>query len=125
MISNLVMDTIYEEHNHRLTQWNNTLLNPPLLESDARAIDSKGNPLPNCFGFIDGTVRPICRPEQNQRIVYNGHKQVHGLKYQSVVLPNCMIANTYGPVGNCFNLICCFFWGEGEFWKNYTLTSPN
>ena len=93
MISNLVMETIYQEHSHRLTQWNNTLLNPPLLESYARVIASKGSPLPNCFGFIDGTVRPICRPEQNQRIVYNGHKRVHGLKYQSVVLPNGMIAN--------------------------------
>ena len=91
------------------SEWNNTLLNPPLLESYARSIDSKGSPLPNCFGFIDGTVRPICRPEQNQRVVYNGHKRVHGLKYQSVVLPNGMIANMYGPVGNCFNLICCFF----------------
>ena len=110
MISNLVMDTIYEEHHQRLTQWNNTLLNPPLLESYARAIDSKGSPLPNCFGFIDGTVRPICRPEQNQRIVDNGHKRVHGLKYQSVVLPNGMIANMYDTVGNHgFHLICCFF----------------
>ncbi|CAH3028735.1 unnamed protein product [Porites evermanni] len=98
MISNLVMDTIYQEHNHRVTQWNNTLLSPPLLESYARAIASKGSPLPNCVGFIDGTVRPICRPEQNQRIVYNGHKRVHGIKYQSVVLPNGMIANMYGPV---------------------------
>ena len=26
-----------------------------------------------CFGFVDGTVRPITRPECNQRIVYNGH----------------------------------------------------
>ena len=108
MISNLVMDTIYQEYNHRLTRWNNTLLNPPLLESYARAIDSKESPLPNCFGLIDGTVWPICRPEQNQRIVHNGHKRVHGLKYQSVVLPNGMIANMYGPVGNCVNLICCF-----------------
>ena len=48
MISNLVMDTIYQEHNHRVTQWNNTLLNPPLLESYTRAIASKGSPLPNC-----------------------------------------------------------------------------
>ena len=39
MISNLVMDTIYQEYNHRLTRWNNTLLNSPLLESYARAID--------------------------------------------------------------------------------------
>ena len=74
MISNLVMDTIYQEHHQRITQWNNTLLTPALLEMYARAIRQKGSPLPNCFGFIDGTVRPICRPEENQRIVYNGHK---------------------------------------------------
>jgi len=124
MTFNLVMDTIYQEHNHRLTQWNNMFLNPPLLESYADAIDSKGSPLCNCFGFIDGTVRPICWPDQNQRVVYNWHKQVHGLKYQSVVLPNGMIANMYGPVGNCFNLICRFFlFWEGEIWKYYTLTS--
>ena len=75
------METIYQEHNHRLTQWNNTLLNPPLLESYAHAIASKGSPLPNCFGFIDGTVSPTFPREQNQRIAYNGHKRVHGLKY--------------------------------------------
>ena len=98
-----VMDTIYQEHNHRLTQWNDMLLNPPLLESYAHAIDSKGSPLPNCFGFMDGRVRPICRPEQNPRIFFNGDKRVHGLKYQSVVLPNGMIANMYSPVGNSVN----------------------
>ena len=70
MISNLVMDTIYQEHNQKITQWNNTLLHPALLETYARAIRQKGSPLPNSFGFIDGTVRPICRPEVNQRIVY-------------------------------------------------------
>ena len=84
MISSLVVDTIYQEHNHRITQWNDTLLNPVLLETYARAIQQNGSPLHNCFGFIDGTVRPICRPDQNQRIVYNGHKRVHGLKYANL-----------------------------------------
>ena len=74
MISSLVVDTIDQEHNHRITQWNDTLLNPALLETYARAIQQIGSPLHNCFGFIDGTVRPVCRPDQNQRIVYNGHK---------------------------------------------------
>ena len=55
--------------------------------------------LDNCIGFIDGTVRPICLPGELQRIVYNGHKRVHALKFQSVTLPNGMIANMYGPVG--------------------------
>ena len=102
MISSLVVDTIDQEHNHRITQWNDTLLNPALLETYARAIQQIGSPLHNCFGFIDGTVRPVCRPDQNQRIVYNGHKRVHGLKYQSVALPNGMIVNMYGPIGKFY-----------------------
>ena len=28
MISSLVVDTIYQEHNHRITQWNDIFLNP-------------------------------------------------------------------------------------------------
>ena len=113
MISNLVMDTIYQEHNHRVIQWNNTLLSPPLLESYARAIASKGSPLPNCVGLLDETVMLICRPEQNQRTVCNGHNRVHGMKYQSVVLPNGMIATMYGPVGYCFNMLL-FLGGGGN-----------
>ena len=53
MISSLVVDTIYQEHNHRITQWNDTLLNLALLETYARAIQQNGSPLHNCFGFID------------------------------------------------------------------------
>ena len=37
-ISNLVIDTFYQEHNHIITQWNSTRLNPLLLENYARAI---------------------------------------------------------------------------------------
>ena len=98
MISNKVTDFIYEQHNHRLTRWNDTILNPLELENYANAVNAKGAPLGNCFGFIDGTVRPICRPDKDQRIVYNGHKRVHALKFQSVVIPNGLIANLYGPV---------------------------
>ena len=64
----------------------------------ADAISDIGGPLPNCWGFIDGTVRPICRPSVNQNIVYSGHKRVHGLKFKSVVIPNGLIANMYGPI---------------------------
>jgi len=37
------------------------------------------------------------RPQVDQRIVYNGHKRTHALKYQSVVLPNGLIGNLSGP----------------------------
>ena len=74
------------------------LMSPPLLQTYADAIRRKESALPNCFGFVDGTVRPICRPQENQRVVYNGHKRVHGL-------PCGMIANMYGPVDN-ENFLC-------------------
>ena len=55
--------------------------------------------LENIHGFIDRSVRPIARPDQQSRIVYNGHKRVHLLKFQSVTPQNGLIGNMYGPVG--------------------------
>jgi hypothetical protein len=101
MIFNEVISFVYKRHNPRIKQWNNLLLNPTQLERYATAITNKGAALTNCFGFIDGTVKAICRPGKNQRLVYNGHKRHHALKFQSVVTPNGMIANLYGPVGKC------------------------
>ena len=49
------------------------------------AVHNKCHSLDKCWGFIDGTVRPICRPGENQRVVYHGHKSVHALKYQSII----------------------------------------
>ena len=69
------------------------------VEEFALVIHQKGAALDNCWGFVDGTVRPICRPGEHQRLMFNGHKRVHGLKFQSVVAPNGMIANLFGPVG--------------------------
>ena len=106
MATNHVIDFIYNTHGHRITRWNDALLNPPALETYARLVHDKGAALQNCFGFVDGTVRPIARPDQHQRVMYNGHKRVHAIKFQSLVLLNGMIANLYGPVGNCF-AICC------------------
>ena len=99
MICNQVTDWIYNTHGHKVTRWNHGILNPPLIATYADGVHFKGAALDNCFGFIDGTVRPISRPMSNQRVVYNGHKRVHALKFQAVTLPNGLIANIYGPVG--------------------------
>ena len=72
MISNQVVDFIFEHHSHRITDWNHTVLNAHSLQIYADAVSNRGAALDNCFGFVDGTVRPICRPDLNQRLVYNG-----------------------------------------------------
>ena len=99
MIYNEVVQFMYREHGHRVTEWNHAILSPANLQIYAAAVHEKGGPLENCFGFIDGTVRPICRPKKLQRTMYNGHKRLHAMKFQSVSLPNRLIAHLYGPVG--------------------------
>ena len=52
----------------------------------------------NIYGFIDGTVRKICRPTYNQKAAYSGHKRHHAIKYQSVYLPDGMFMTLFGPI---------------------------
>ena len=78
------------------------VLNSPALQIYAQVISQRGSPLQNCFGFVDGTVRPIAKPDNNQRIVFNTRKRLHALKFQSLALPNGIIGYLYGPVGKNF-----------------------
>ncbi|XP_066928677.1 uncharacterized protein [Clytia hemisphaerica] len=101
MITNYIVEHVYSQFGNKLTDLNpinQPWLSPVKLQEYADAIHAKGAALENCWGFVDGTVRPICRPGEHQRIVYNGHKRVHALKFQSVVAPNGLIANLYGPM---------------------------
>ena len=43
-------------------------------------------------------MRSVCRPREGQRQLYNGHKRVHGIKFQLKVCPDGMIANLYRPI---------------------------
>ena len=98
MVVNQAMNLIYANWNRLLTDFNQNWLSPRNLQIFADRIHQSGAPLQNCWGFVDGTVRPVCRPGRGQRQVYNGHKKIHALKFQSVVAPNGLIANLYGPV---------------------------
>ena len=66
----------------------------------AEAIHVKCSALQKFFGFIDGTVISIARPKGNkrQRVVYNGHKRKHALKYQAVKTPDGLILHFCGPI---------------------------
>ena len=41
---------------------------------------------------------PCARPWRDQRLVYNGRKRCHCLKYQIITTPNGTIANLFGPL---------------------------
>ena len=98
LASNHVMNLIYDQWSHLLISFEKPWLSPANMLEFAQVINEKGGALQNCWGFVDGTVRPVSRPGRNQRVLYNGHKKVHSIKFQSVAAPNGLVANLYGAV---------------------------
>lgn len=83
LILSEVTEFIVSTHGHLLQDMDQPWLRAAQLELFALVISQKGAALDNCWGFVDGMVRPICCPGEHQRVMYNGHKRVHGLKFQS------------------------------------------
>ena len=96
MIFNQIVDIVDQQR--LLNDFNQPLLRPDILKSYVEAIYRKGSALNNVWGFIDGTTRQCARPRRDQRLVFNGHKRYHCLKYQNITTPNGIIANLFDPL---------------------------
>ena len=57
-----VLEHIYSEFSHLLV-WDHARLNADWMARCAKAVYDRDGPLTTCVGFIDGTVREICRPK--------------------------------------------------------------
>lgn len=84
--------------------WKKILLMHPALEDHAVqrhfagvATSKTGIDSIPVFGFIDSTVREICRPMEGQVSFYDGRKKFHGAKFQGVSVPSGLIVSLYGP----------------------------
>ena len=88
----------YENWGFLMRNMNENCFSRRNLELFTEVIHTKGAPLDNCWSFLDGTTRHVCHPGQNQRLLYNGHKRYYCIKFQSVVAPNGLIGNLFGPV---------------------------
>ena len=96
-ICNTVMSKLYEQWSFLITSFDRELLSPANRQKYADPIHAKGAPITNSWGFMDGTVRAISRPNRNQRVLYNGHKRVHAIKFQSVATPDGLVTFLHGP----------------------------
>ena len=74
-----IVDDIYDRFGHLLDSLDLSWLDPALF---AELIHNKGALLEQCWGFIDGTPRPMARPTRNQHIMFSEHKRVHCIKFQ-------------------------------------------
>ena len=94
-IANAIVKSIWEEHGHRLENLESTWIDP---EEFAAAVEAKGCPLDNVWGFIDRTLYGMYKPSEFQELYFSDHKWKHGLKYQSILCPNGMIAHCASPI---------------------------
>ena len=94
LMFNSMLADVHHRHLHHMS-----VLNQPWMDHEryAAVIHNKGAPVSNVFGFINGMLRHICRPIRGQREMFSGHKRRHGLKSQHVMLPNGIVAHSFGP----------------------------
>ena len=82
--------------NVTITDWSNGIYifyNCHIYRDWVCTVDGKGVPLYYCFNFVDRTIARICRPVLNKRA---HHTKVHGIEFQSAVLPNGLIITLKG-----------------------------
>lgn len=101
-LSNIFNTTIRWLVAHWGSLLNGTCLDRARAESYRASIRAHTG-LPNLpvFGFLDGTIRRIRRPAENQGVMYNGHKHVHALKYLAVQTPDGLMQYLFGPWEGC------------------------
>jgi hypothetical protein len=64
----------------------------------ALGMDADHVHLCKCWGFVDGTFRRVCRPEERQDLLYNGHYGGHGFKYLIISSPCGLVEYVFGPI---------------------------
>ncbi|XP_072142310.1 uncharacterized protein [Dermacentor andersoni] len=107
-LTNEVLRQIDERFFHLLDDVNNhAWLNLDTLEKFSQVVSRKNSrvsvgvspfTLTNCWAFINGTARAICRPSRDQKLYFSGHKRFHALKYQAIMCPNgiiCLLDGSY------------------------------
>ncbi|KAJ7302650.1 hypothetical protein DFH08DRAFT_722830 [Mycena albidolilacea] len=97
-VVNKLVEFLDDRWAHLLEFDHNGLLMTQRLQLYADAIHMKGSLLRLIWGFIDCTIRCMCRPSWWQQQVYNGHKKVHALKFQAIRLPDGLIGHLFGPI---------------------------
>lgn len=91
LIFNTVLDFLYTTHHHRLKAGNSLSFNLTILL--LILMPFKIMVCKTALVKLKGQVIRI----QEQKTMYNRYKRVHAMKYHSVIIPNCLIANLSGP----------------------------
>jgi hypothetical protein len=98
-VFNVTCQHIYRRFQSML-RWSDRNLTQHRLSQYCEKIHERGEPSRLVWGFVDGTVKPICKPgpySAKQKNLYCKHKHVHGMKFLAVVTPDGLISCLAGP----------------------------
>ncbi|KAF8242091.1 hypothetical protein K440DRAFT_526555, partial [Wilcoxina mikolae CBS 423.85] len=80
----------------KLLYWDEGRLTAVKIQEYAQAVEAVAGAR-GVWGFIDGTMRPFCRPGDNQQDYYSGHKKHHGFQFQCIMTPDGLMSSLHGP----------------------------
>jgi hypothetical protein len=80
----------------RKLEWNTRFLTPARVRRYMDVLRRKEH-VRGIWGFVDGSVHKIGRPESDQRQYYSGYKKAHCLNYMGIVTPDGLMASFTGP----------------------------
>lgn len=94
-VFNTVVCYLADRYRDKL-RWDKNRLTLARLRQYCDGVKAAGGP--DCiWGFVDGTMRVICRPTQDQREYYTGYKKAHAIKYQGIMTTDGIISSLIGP----------------------------
>jgi hypothetical protein len=96
-ITRITASFLWDRWKH-LLRFDPTRLTREKLAEYGQIVHLNGAPLDVISAMIDGTLRKNARPVKNQRILYNGWKRIHCLKYHALLAPDGIVIHLYGPV---------------------------
>ncbi|RPA92522.1 hypothetical protein L873DRAFT_1639276, partial [Choiromyces venosus 120613-1] len=76
--------------------WDRNQLTQEIIKEYTATIEHKGR-VKGVWSFIDGTMRAIYHPDENQEIYYSGYKKSHAGKYQALSTLGGLIVHLAGP----------------------------
>jgi hypothetical protein len=89
--------------------WDRGRLTLRTLKRYEAAITAKGG-IPGIWGWVDGTLRAICRPSTvHQRPYYSGYKKMHAFKCQGIMSPDGIMSSVVSLVEGSM--------GDWQLWK--------
>ncbi|KAL8276754.1 hypothetical protein RQP46_010863 [Phenoliferia psychrophenolica] len=120
-IINLLIDYMFFTWARGLMKWNPALMTPERCELFAAAARMKGSVLDNICCLIDGTIRGIARPIDEQRQWFNGHKRKHAAKYQLVSSLDGLLVHLFPSVGRRGDMGILDSSGIIDIWREHLL----